>query len=206
MVKQFEDIAAGLADEGFAVANDFLQAEEVKAILSLPVFKEMEGLRRAGVSKQGSVHADIRGDYIQWIDPRSAESATQVYLTRLHQLVQHLRQALFISIQDAELHYTVYPPGTFYKRHLDRFKDDDHRRLSVICYLNQNWKAEDGGQLKIYLPNGNEVVVLPEAGRLVCFRSELLEHEVLPATRPRRSITGWLLDCPADLKHLGPIL
>jgi SM-20-related protein len=36
--------------------------------------------------------------------------------------------------------------------------------------------------------------VLPVAGRLVCFRSDLLEHEVLPATRERLSLTGWLID------------
>ncbi|MCB0627245.1 MAG: 2OG-Fe(II) oxygenase, partial [Saprospiraceae bacterium] len=34
--------------------------------------------------------------------------------------------------------------------------------------------------------------ILPVGGRLVLFRSELLEHEVLPARRERYSLTGWL--------------
>jgi SM-20-related protein len=72
----------------------------------------------------------------------------------------------------------------------------------VICYLNENWKAEEGGQLRIY-EETNQIDVLPEAGRLVCFRSDKLEHEVLPASRARLSLTGWILDQYADLKHLS---
>jgi SM-20-related protein len=96
---------------------------------------------------------------------------------------------------------TIYPPGSYYKRHLDQFKKDDHRKLSVICYLNENWKEEEGGQLRIYLPD-KDIDVLPIAGRLVCFRSDQLEHEVLRATRPRLSITGWILDQHTELRHL----
>jgi SM-20-related protein len=40
---------------------------------------------------------------------------------------------------------------------------------------------------------------VPEAGRLVCFRSDLIEHEVLPATRERYSLTGWALDRAPEL-------
>lgn len=203
MTEKFELIADGLAGWGYAVADDFLTHEEVKAILSLPLFADgLEGFRKAGISKQGAVHSEIRGDYIRWIDPLTADQATRVYLDRLQDLIRYLKQALFISIQDAELHYTIYPPGTFYKRHLDQFRKDDHRKLSVICYLNHGWKEEQGGQLKLYMEDESEKIILPEAGRLVCFRSDLLEHEVLPATRPRLSITGWLLDCPAELRHL----
>jgi SM-20-related protein len=96
---------------------------------------------------------------------------------------------------------TIYPAGTYYKKHLDQFKKDDHRKLSVICYLNKDWREEEGGQLRIYLEEGTQEV-LPVAGRLVCFRSDLLEHEVLPSTRSRLSLTGWVLDQYSDLRHL----
>ena len=89
----------------------------------------------------------------------------------------------------------------YYRRHLDQFKKDDHRKLSVICYLNEGWKEEHGGQLRIYRTDG-PLDILPVAGRLVCFRSDQLEHEVLPATRERLSLTGWILDQYADVKHL----
>jgi SM-20-related protein len=96
---------------------------------------------------------------------------------------------------------TIYPEGSFYKRHLDQFNRDDHRKLSVICYLNENWLENHGGQLRIY-PDNQAIDFFPIAGRLVCFRSDQIEHEVLPATRTRLSITGWILDQLAALKHL----
>jgi SM-20-related protein len=96
---------------------------------------------------------------------------------------------------------TVYPVGSFYKRHLDQFKQDDHRKLSLICYLNEDWKETHGGQLRMHLPLGM-VDVLPIGGKLVCFRSDMIEHEVLPATRERYSLTGWILDQHLELKHL----
>lgn len=104
---------------------------------------------------------------------------------------------MFLSLKDFEIHMTVYPVGAFYKRHLDQFKKEGHRKISVICYLNEEWKEEHGGQLRMYVPEGS-LDVLPVSGRLVCFRSDLLEHEVLSATRQRMSLTGWMLDVSAD--------
>jgi SM-20-related protein len=57
-------------------------------------------------------------------------------------------------------------------------------------YLNENWALADGGALRIY--DGKRVRdVLPVAGTLVCFLSDRFEHEVLPATRERLSLSGW---------------
>ncbi|MFN3840052.1 MAG: 2OG-Fe(II) oxygenase [Cyclobacteriaceae bacterium] len=190
----FDTIATGLAEQSFAVADQFLSQSEVEDILALPEFcKGIESFKRAGISKQVQVKEEIRGDYIQWLDKATAPEAAQVYLHRLQELIRYLNRNLFLSLKDIEVHFTIYPPGTFYKRHLDQFKQDDHRKLSVICYLNRDWKPEHGGELRMYLP-GRSRDVLPEAGRLVCFRSDQIEHEVLPATRERLSITGWILD------------
>ncbi|HLZ15556.1 MAG TPA: 2OG-Fe(II) oxygenase, partial [Cyclobacteriaceae bacterium] len=146
-----------------------------------------------GKSQERQINETIRGDYIQWTDRSTAPVAVKIYLDRLSQLQVFLNQSLFLSLKNAEVHLTTYPMGSFYKRHLDQFKRDDHRKLSVICYLNENWREQEGGQLRVYLAAGFKDF-FPLAGRLVCFRSDLLEHEVLPATRERLSITGWLLD------------
>ena len=123
------------------------------------------------------------------------------YLDRLDELRLYLNRSLFLSLKDIEAHIASYPAGAFYKRHLDQFIADDHRKLSVITYLNENWKDEEGGQLRMYLKQGS-VDIFPMAGRLVCFRSDLIEHEVIPAFRERLSITGWMLDQLSDLRHL----
>ncbi|GIL21998.1 MAG: oxidoreductase [Bacteroidota bacterium] len=197
-------LADGLAEQGYAVIDHFLLPDEVQAILQLDEFQNgLLQFKKAGIGQQQEkqINESIRGDYIQWIDRNTAPPPLQVYLEKLNTLMGFVNQTLYLSLKDYEVHLTQYPPGTFYKRHLDQFKKDDHRKLSAICYLNPNWKTMEGGQLRLYLQNKTEDV-LPEAGRLVCFRSDLLEHEVLPATRPRLSLTGWLLDQVADLRHL----
>jgi SM-20-related protein len=198
-----EAIADGLAEHGYAVIDQFLSQQEVDAILALDAFSQTRQLKKAGIGNSLSlqIQEGIRGDYIQWLDKTTADEPVRIYMNRLDELIAFLNRALFLSLKDYEIHFTAYPPGSFYKRHLDQFKQDDHRKLSVICYLNHHWKENEGGQLRMYLPEGS-LDIFPLAGRLVCFRSDQLEHEVLPATRERLSITGWMLDRLAELKHL----
>jgi SM-20-related protein len=204
MNSQFEFIADGLAEQGFAVVDQFLSHDEVQSILNSENFKKgIDTFQKAGIGKKNGhqINESIRGDMIQWIDRNATDQAVKVYLERLTALIGYLNQALYLSLKDYEVHMTIYPAGSFYKRHLDQFKSDDHRRLSVICYLNNDWWDENGGQLRMYHDNRTEDI-LPVAGRLVCFRSDLLEHEVLPANRERLSLTGWILDQFAELRHL----
>jgi SM-20-related protein len=200
----FESIVDGLAEKGYAVADSFLSQAEVDAILATAEFKHgIDQFKKAGIGKnQGlQINEAIRGDYIHWLDKNTAPAPSKVYLDRLHDLIQYINRTLFLSLKDYEVHMTIYPIGSYYKRHLDQFKKDDHRKLSVICYLNNDWQAEHGGDLRMYLPD-ETLDFLPIAGRLVCFRSDQIEHEVLPATRERLSLTGWILDQVADLRHL----
>lgn len=204
MNSQFEFIADGLAEQGYAMVDQFLRQDEVDAILGSQGFRQgVDHFKKAGIGKHEGhqVNEAIRGDYIQWIDRETAEPSVKLYLNRLGDLTAYLNQALYLSLKDFEVHLTVYPAGTFYKRHLDQFRHDDHRRLSVICYLNNAWEEAHGGQLRMHLPGGQKDF-LPLAGRLVCFRSDQIEHEVLPANRERLSLTGWMLDQLAELRHL----
>ena len=90
-----------------------------------------------------------------------------------------------------EAHYAIYPRGGFYRRHRDRFHDDDARVLSCVLYLNEGWSPEHGGALRLHLDGNESRDVLPAGGTLACFLSERFEHEVLPATRERLALTGW---------------
>lgn len=205
MNPHFDIIADGLAGDGFAVCDQFLSPGEVEAIVALEHFQTgLNSFQKAGIGKKQSlqVNEGIRGDYIHWLDKDEAPAPAALYLDRLGGLVRFLNQALYLSLKDFEVHMTIYPPGTFYKRHLDQFRADDHRKLSAICYLNTGWTEADGGQLRIYPGEGSRDI-LPIAGRLVCFRSDQIEHEVLPARRDRLSLTGWILDQFSDLRHLG---
>ncbi len=204
MNSHFEALVDGLADQGYAIVDNFLSVKEVAAILDLDEFKNaLFHFKKAGIGKRHDkqINEGIRGDYIQWIDKQKSAEPLTLYLKRLEELIQYINQTLFQSLKDYEVHMTVYPAGSFYKRHLDQFKADDHRKLSIICYLNIDWKEEEGGQLRMHLPDGSKDV-FPAAGRLVCFRSDQIEHEVLPATRERLSLTGWMLDQLVELRYI----
>ena len=149
-------------------------------------------LNPAGVGRgQGlAVREGIRGDSIQWLE-HGQSAPSDGYLQAMDELRSALNQAFYLSLEDFECHFACYPPGAFYQKHLDRFRDDDRRTVTAVYYLNEAWQTEHGGALRLYLADDTELDVLPSAGTLVLFISAELPHEVLPATRERLSLTGW---------------
>jgi Rps23 Pro-64 3,4-dihydroxylase Tpa1-like proline 4-hydroxylase len=96
--------------------------------------------------------------------------------------------------------------GAYYHRHLDQFRGNGNRHLHLHpVYLNVGWKPNDGGILRLYIPeNGQESIVdvTPTAGKLVCFKSDAIPHEVLATNAMRYSITGWWLAREKQLSFL----
>lgn len=194
----FEPIIDGILTNGYGLADGFLSADEVIALANRLRERRAAGqFRTAAIgNQQVTVEAKIRGDEILWLDETTATPEEAAFLQRIGEFVAYVNQTCYLGLRDYEFHYAVYPPGTFYKRHLDQFRSDSRRKLSVVCYLNETWDETDGGQLVLChtQDNGGEhqTTVSPLGGRLVCFESERLPHEVLPATRERLSLTGWL--------------
>jgi SM-20-related protein len=135
------------------------------------------------------IREGIRGDRIHWLEPGQS-AASDAYLGLMDELRQRLNRELYLGLEDFECHFALYPPGAFYQKHLDRFRDDDRRAVSVVAYVNADWRPEQGGALRLHLAEG-EHDVLPEGGSLVVFLSADLPHEVLPASRERLSLAGW---------------
>jgi SM-20-related protein len=134
--------------------------------------------------------AALRGDSIQWLESGAGEEAATRFLRAMQTLQRDLNRALLLGLDELEAHYAVYPAGTGYARHRDRFRDDDARVLSLVVYLNADWNERDGGELRLHLPDGARDVT-PRRGTSVVFLSDEVEHEVLPARRERMSIAGW---------------
>ena len=100
--------------------------------------------------------------------------------------------AVNTGINGYEFHYALYETGSFYKKHIDQFRNNPSRQYSMIIYLNTDWVAGDGGQLSIHQVGKASQEIDPTGGKTVFFKSSELEHEVLVANKPRISITGWL--------------
>ncbi len=186
-------IVDDLAEQGWSLQPAFISQALTQELAEECRKRAAAGaLAPAGIGRGGAlqVREGVRGDHIQWLEPGQAKACDQ-YLQRLDALRLALNQALYLGLEDFEGHFALYPPGAFYQKHVDRFRDDDRRTVSAVFYLNQDWQAEQGGALRLYLDDGSRRDVLPQAGTLLLFLSANLPHEVLPATRERLSLTGW---------------
>lgn len=189
-------ITADLAATGWSVCPDFLPAEQARALAreSRELWQEGD-FRRAAIGRGSGlqVRDEVRGDHVRWLEESTLTPAQRCYWDQLDRLRCALNQELFLGLCDFEGHLAVYPPGAFYRRHLDQHQKTGRRVVSVILYLNESWQESDGGQLRLYLDDSGEQWrdVVPIAGTLACFLSAGFYHEVLPATRERISLTGW---------------
>jgi SM-20-related protein len=192
----FEKIVDAIAERGFYVGASIFDDD-----LSSRLRNRAHALRasgalanaRVGRSAQASRVEAIRRDRTLWLDDAPTDSAERDALDRVNELREALNQALYLGAKRSELHFAHYEIGAFYKTHRDRFADDDARLISLVFYLNDAWRHEDGGELAIYDEAMNDVArVSPCAGTMVAFRSEAFPHEVLPAARDRFSLTGWM--------------
>jgi SM-20-related protein len=190
-----EAICAAIAEEGFAVVDEFLPAKAIAAFAADARQRVAAGeFHPAGVGRGAarSERPEIRGDRIRWLDPSDPRVALRPWWLALPALRMALNETLFLGLWSFEGHYALYPPGSFYMRHRDRFHDHDARVLSCALYINESWGTGDGGALRLYRDTG-ALDVAPLGGTLVCFLSDRFEHEVLPATRDRLALTGWFL-------------
>jgi len=153
--------------------------------------------RQAAVGRGESkvIREDIRRDHVLWIDDMEPCAALQRYRDRLEELRVAINRALFMGLVDFEGHFAVYPPGAFYKAHLDRHQGTQDRVVTAILYLNPDWEPEHGGRLKIWTTPGGQdgphEWVEPKMGTLVVFLSGDYWHEVEVAQAHRHSLTGW---------------
>jgi len=196
----YEKVIDGLLQDRYCIVDGFFSAGEVNFLRESLLEKyEDDRFKKSAIGNQSAeqIVEAIRGDFIFWLDEGKVNGAERQFFNKVNDFVDYLNRTCFMGIADKEFHYALYPEGTFYKRHLDTFQNDSRRKLSMVCYLNdEDWQPDFGGELTLYVPgeNGTETPldIYPLEGRMVIFESQLLEHEVKPVKRERLSITGWL--------------
>jgi SM-20-related protein len=191
-----EQIVAQLAEQGWCVVKDLFSLSEINALRAACLAEWEDGrFHQAAVGRATGAarRSEIRSDSVLWLDEQSHLPAVSRYFDTMDSLRVEINRGLYLGLSELEAHFAVYPAGSFYQKHLDRFRDDDARTLSAVLYLNQDWPEAAGGKLRLYLDPDcqRSVDICPEAGTLVLFLSDRFWHEVLPATQQRLSITGW---------------
>ena len=167
---------------------------------------------------QAEYRSDVRGDQSVFI-PRDARGTCR--FREEHPLLCHFIQTIESTVLDSlsehikinkelsSVQLARYPgDGTSgYPRHCDSgamchnldssgTHDSVGRILTFVYYLTpDDWETElDGGALRLYSSSDTSSFdVIPHSDRLIVFRSDRIEHEVLPSLRRDRiAITVWL--------------
>ena len=133
---------------------DHFQSNEIHAIIHTDEFRQwMLQFLKAGIGKEATkqINEGVRSDRIQWIDPPLFTSTQTIPGGVFSRFDSLCKSGSFSLASKMPRSMTSYPVivciiVTFYKRHLDQFRADGHRKLSVICYLNEHWTGADGGQ------------------------------------------------------------
>jgi len=195
--ERLADIAAELGERGWVVVRDFIPPAKVAALREEALAYWNEGeFRPAGVGRGESfgIRPEIRNDRVLWLDSGKLTPLQADYFATLEGYRQAINRQLFLGLFDFEGHLALYPPGAFYRRHLDQFKGIGLRTVTAILYLNDHWQPEDGGLLRLYTDGEDDsryVDIPPEGGTFVTFLSSEYLHEVLPSRRDRLALTGW---------------
>jgi SM-20-related protein len=191
-------LVEAIRETGWCVWPGFLEEGLAEDLSRESLWAWEEGsFRRAGVGRGDklAIREDVRTDHVMWLRDRETTPYQRAYLEALDEIRVALNQGLFLGLADYEGYFAVYPPGGFYKPHIDRHRDTRDRIVSVILYLNPTWQPGDGGELRIWTTpgekEGDTITVEPRMGTLVCFLSADFWHEVLPARKTRVSVTGW---------------
>ena len=129
------------------------------------------GFHRAGIGKSGALPGGQRSTRRPCALAGACQRRTAA--ARLAGLAGRAEQRpqshAYLGLQEFEGHAAIYPPGGFYKTHLDQFRGTSERSVTAILYLNPGWQPADGGQLRLYLDEACSEYrdIAPRAGTLV---------------------------------------
>ncbi len=185
-----------LAEQQWLCKKDVFSPEQLKKLQQIAHNRWQQGQFRSariGRGHEQQEQKNIRSDEILWLDPMDPEL---IFFAEICNKIQtELAQGLMLPIQNYELHWARYPANSGgYDEHLDQSNAKDlfhgERLITLVLYLNDSWQSEDGGQLKMRLPD-KIMTIEPQCGTLMLFRSDSLWHQVIAAKKDRWSLTGW---------------
>jgi SM-20-related protein len=195
MEAKFEELVEGFVTGRVGISDSFI-TEQLSASLSGNLMDLRNGghMATAGIgnAQAKSETLSIRTDRTSWLDAGTKNVAEMEFLDIIERFMSYLNRTCYTGLNACEFHYALYEEGTFYGRHKDQFRNNNNRKFSMISYLNDDWMESNGGQLIIYHDDKAAQNILPLNCKTVFFQSDMLEHEVAKANRPRLSVTGWL--------------
>ena len=123
-----------------SIIENFFSTEEVLVLRQSLLEKyEEDTFKKAAIGNRlnETIVKSIRGDVILWMEEAKADDAESLFFKKINDLVSYLNSTCFLGILHKEFHYAIYPKNTYYKRHIDTFKNDGMMTYNkVASFLN----------------------------------------------------------------------
>lgn len=207
-------IISGLSTNKYAVVDNLLGSAALEDMR-----KEAEALYRNGdmIISQSTKYDKTSGEVTSY-DKKNVYSCqlmgSEMYFhaPRLHEYIYSLSKIMIPLINNnfqlASLSNTMSSTklavctgdGSRYDKHYDN-TGTDSRKLTVLYYLNPNWREELHGEFRIYQTKSDKTIethdIEPIGDRLLCFWADELVHSVLESfcfnnNDHRYALTLWL--------------
>ncbi|MEW6446059.1 MAG: 2OG-Fe(II) oxygenase [Pseudomonadota bacterium] len=189
----WDAVVDGLAGPGYVVVPGAFAPGLAEAVRAGALARR-ERFRPAGIGNQATRVQAVRGDAIDWLERDEGGDAMQPFWRAMEAMRDTVNRSLYLGLRELECHFALYPPGGGYQKHYDNPQGRSARAVTILLYLNPDWRPEHGGQLHIFDPRDESRLLLeiePRMGTFVAFLSERFPHEVRPARHERLSLTGW---------------
>ncbi|MEX0883140.1 MAG: 2OG-Fe(II) oxygenase, partial [Cyclobacteriaceae bacterium] len=116
-----DQVVSDLHDKGWAVINDYFPNDFVVKLL-----REQKELmhhgqyRLAGVGngENFAIKPEIRSDKVFWLDKDLLTPLQINYWEIMEELRKAINRRCYLGLKSFEAHFAMYPPGSFYLRHL----------------------------------------------------------------------------------------
>ena len=201
-----EDVCASRRRCGYAVVDDAVDADVARALAG-----EMRALARARAFRENRTVFARDGARCALVKPGIFELEAHAMTTAQRELAPRfsrmtgrgtpMRDALNAALRrgddgtpltraSVKLQMNDGSGGCF-PLHFDGDAALDSRLVTMLCYLNEDWRAEDAGELVYHPFPLRPVVIEPTFGRLVFFDARFGLHRVLPSKRERLCFTVW---------------
>ena len=203
-------VARALRTHGYAVIDDAIDAasaramrDEMRALFRANAFKAnatvfVSGATQFALEKRGIYECETHA-------LSDAHGALAPMLTSLGQGRELMADAnALLGWKDADAGSTTtlthasvklqvnIGDGACFPLHFDSDGALDSRRLTMLTYLNEDWKVGDGGELVVYPFPEDAKVIEPRFGRVVLLSSQLGLHRVMPSSaKERLMFTVW---------------
>lgn len=198
-----------LATDGYAVAEGFVPPLLVAGLIGAARAREAAGgmaLAAIGRSSERTMEHEVRQAAVAWLDGRN--EAESEFLALAEAMRRAINRRLYLGLFDFEAQFLTYTPGGFYRRHLDSLAGSRNRIVSMVSYLNPDWRPEHGGELDVWRNPDDHgtpaVTVALRAGSMVLMLSEDIPHAAREATVVRRVIAGWFRVNASGSQRIDP--